>query len=122
MHPCVAMEPLSRTLVFLLLTAVTTAPLAAQGLPPTAIPHERPAGCHEDGQQAPVPGPTSHTCCQVGHHPAILQQSFTSRASLAHVSAVVPFTQPLVAVAIVNSFRNLLILPGDPPITVPLRI
>src|ERR1039458_5528956 len=114
------MQALSRTLVFLLLAAVITAPLAAQGPRPDGPSQERPGACHEDGGSVPAPGPTSHSCCLAAHHPAILQQSSTLRTSL-HGSARVYFVPHSVAVARPRTFPNLVIVPGNPPILSPLR-
>jgi hypothetical protein len=114
------MQTLSKTLVFVLLAAVVTAPLAAQGLRPDD-PSQRPAGCHEDGGNVPTPGPASHSCCQGGHHPAILQQSCASRPAL-QVSALVEYSQHLAVSAALSTFLTLGIVSGDPPILSPLRV
>jgi len=111
----------SKTLVLLLLAAVITAPLAAQGLRPDRPSQERPAGCHEDDGSMPSPAPVTHNCCMAAHHPAILQQSSTVRASL-HGSARVDSVPRSVAVARPHTVPNLLIALGDPPNLSPLRV
>ena len=113
------MQAFSRMLVFLLLAAVITAPLAAQELRPDDPSHERPAGCHEDAGKVPAPGPASHSCCQGGHDLAILQQSSTLPSPL-QLSA--HFTLHSVAAAEPGDFLNLVIVSGDPPILSPLRV
>jgi hypothetical protein len=115
------MQALFKSLVFLLLAAVITAPLPAQGFPPLGAAHERPAGCHDDGGSDPAPGPASHNCCQVGHHFAIVPQSSASRSAL-HGSLRVESLERAIVVARLNSFPNLLTASGDPPITSPLRV
>jgi len=115
------MQLFSKAVAFLLLSAVIVAPLAAQGLYAGVSAQERPAGCHEDSGTGPVPAPASHSCCQVAHHPAILQQSSTFWTSL-HGSARVDSTPHSVAVARPHTFPNLLIVLGDPPMLSPLRV
>ena len=115
------MQAFSKMLVFLLLAAVITAPLAAQGLRPDGPSHERPAGCHEDAGNVPAPGPTSHNCCQGGHDLAILQQSSTLPSPL-QLAAQVDFMPHSVAAAEPGDFLNLVIVSGDPPILSPLRV
>jgi len=115
------MQALSKMLVFLLLAAVITAPLAAQGLRPDGPSHERPAGCHEDAGNVPAPRPTSHSCCQAGHDFAILQQSSTLPSAL-QLSPQVDFMPHSVAVAEPGDFLNLGIVSGEPPILSPLRV
>jgi hypothetical protein len=115
------MQAFSKTLVWLLLTAVFAAPLAAQGLRPEAPSHERLAGCHEETGNVPAPGPASHSCCQAGHHPAILQQSSSSRPEL-QVFALAEAYQDAAVVAAFNPFPHLVIVSGDPPVVSPLRV
>ena len=115
------MQAFSKMLLFLLLAAVITAPLAAQGLRPDDPSHERPAGCHEDAGKVPAPGPASHRCCQGGHDLAILQQSSTLSSPL-QLSAQVDFMPHSVAAAEPGDFLNLVIVSGDPPILSPLRV
>ncbi len=115
------MQAFSRILVFLLLAAVITAPLAAQGLRPDDRYHERPAGCHEDAGNVPVPRPASHSCCHVGHDFAILQQSSTLPLPL-QLSSPVDVMPHSVAAAEPGDFLNLVIVSGDPPVPSPLRV
>jgi len=115
------MQALSKIMVFLLLAAVITAPLAAQGLRPDGPSHERPAGCHEDAGDVPAPRPTSHSCCQAGHDFAILQQGSTLLSPL-QLSPQVDFMPHSVAAAEPGDFLNLVIVSGDPPIPLPLRV
>jgi len=114
------MPTISKSLVLVLLVGVITAPLAAQGLRLDRPSHDRPAGCHEDGH-VPAPGPTSHSCCQVGHHPAILQQISTSRSSL-QVSAQVVSSQDAPVVAAFHPFQSYVVVSGGPPVMSPLRV
>jgi len=114
------MQPFSKMLVLLLLGAVITAPLAAQGFRPDPASHERLAGCHEDAGNVPTPAPVSHSCCQVAHHPAILQQS--SLRWLLQGSAPVVFSQYAAVVAAFNPFQNYLVVSGGPPVMSPLRV
>jgi len=112
----------SKVLVLLLLGAVASISLAGHILPLSIVPHERPAGCHEHGQQAPVPEPVSYKCCQAGHHSAILQESSTSRPVLLHLLRVADFAEPFTNVCSLRTFRHLLISSSDPPSNTPLRI
>ena len=106
----------------LLLAGVIAAPPAAHGLLlDRAAAQQLPAGCHEDGGNIPAPAPASHSCCQVGHHPAILQQSSAWRPSL-QVSAQVESSQDVAVVAASNSFASLVIESGGPPVISPLRV
>jgi hypothetical protein len=115
------MRVISRALVFLLLAAVVAAPLAAQGLRSDRPAHEPPAGCHEDSGRVPAPGPTSHSCCQAGHSPAILQQSSSLQPSL-QVSAQVESSQDAAAETAFNLFPSSMIVTGGPPLLSPLRV
>ncbi|HXR16777.1 MAG TPA: hypothetical protein VN777_11320 [Terriglobales bacterium] len=115
------MRVISKALVFLLLAAVMAAPRAAQGLRSDNPAHEPAAGCHEDGGSVPAPAPTSHSCCQAGHSPAILQQSSTLQPSL-QVSAQVEFSQNAAAVAAFNLFPSFVFVSGGPPLLSPLRV
>jgi hypothetical protein len=114
------MQPLFKTLVFLLLAAMITAPLAAQDLRPDVSSHQRPAGCHDDGN-IPVPGPTSHSCCQSGHDVAMLPQA--SCLDLSSQAAVpLMHSERTIVFVVLSGFSNLAIVSGDPPVTSPLRI
>ena len=115
------MQAVSKTLVLLLLAAISTAPLAVPGLRTDVSAHERSAGCHDDDGNAPAPGPVSHNCCLIAHHPAILQQSSTLLASLQGATPA-DFVRDSVAVEMSGGFPNLVIIPGDPPILSPLRV
>jgi hypothetical protein len=115
------MRIFSKAVVFVLLSAVIAAPLAAQGLVASAGAPERPAGCHEDSGKVPAPSPTGHQCCQGNHHPALLQQPSTSRPSL-HLFSLVAFIQRSVVVVAPGSFPNSVIVSGDPPASSPLRV
>src|SRR5277367_4093805 len=112
------MQSLFKTLVCLLLIAVITAPLGAQGLRPDGPGHDRPTGCHEDGGNVPTPAPTSHNCCQNGHHPAILQQSSGSRPSL-YISAQVESSVSAIIVA-PGLFQNFSVVFVGPSVMSPL--
>jgi hypothetical protein len=115
------MQTFSKSLALLLLAAVMTAPLAAQGLGPQIPSHQRPAGCHEPSGNVPAPGPTSHSCCQGAHRPAILQQSSISRLSL-QVLALVEYSRRPVMAAALNPLPSLAIVSADPPFLSPLRV
>jgi hypothetical protein len=115
------MQAFSKSLVLLFLAAVMTAPLAAQGLGPQIPSQERPAACHEPSGNVPGPGPTSHSCCQGTHHPAILQQSSISRLSL-QVLALVEYSHLPVMAAALNQLPSFAIVTADPPILSPLRV
>jgi len=115
------MQTLSKTLVLLLLTAFIAAPLAAQELRPGTSSQELPAGCHEPAGNVPTPGPISHSCCQSGHHLAILQQSSISRLSL-QASALVEYCDHVAAAVALGHLPSLVIVSGDPPLTSPLRV
>jgi len=115
------MQALSKTLVLLLLAALITAPLGAQTVLSDGSPHERPAGCHEDGGSVPTPEPTSHSCCEGGHDFAILQHSPTLPSPL-QLSPQTDFIPHSVAAPDPASFLNFVIVSGDPPITSPLRV
>jgi hypothetical protein len=115
------MKVFSRALALLLLGAVIAAPLAAPGLLASASALQPPAGCHEDGGQAPAPGPVSHQCCQGAHHPAILQQPSTPRPSLQSL-ALANFTRHVNAATGPVSFPNQVMASGDPPTMSPLRV
>jgi hypothetical protein len=115
------MKSFLKTLVFLLLVAVTAAPLAAQGFRPGGASHEQRAGCHEHDGNLPAPAPASHNCCQAGHHPAIVQQSSGSRTSL-QAAAQIESSQNAAVVAVFNFFPSLVLVSGGPPLPSPLRV
>jgi hypothetical protein len=113
-------QTISKTLALLLLAAVITAPLAAQELRPDVSSQRQPAGCHEHGGNVPS-SPTSHSCCQGGHHPAILQQSSISRLSL-QASALVEYCHHAAVAAALSKRPTIVIVSGDLPLTPPLRV
>ena len=115
------MPPLFKASVLLLLAAVIAAPLAAQGLAPEFAPDQRLAGCHQHTTPVPEPGPASHSCCQVGHHPAIVQQGSTVQSPL-HYAAQLVFVPDLLAPTKSARSLNLATVRGDPPVTSPLRV
>ncbi len=110
-----------KTSLMILLTAVITAPLAAQSLPLGLNPDQRPAGCHQPSTPVPEPGPTSHSCCQRGHYSAIVQQGSTMRPQLQGATQLVFMPDPVVNAKLANS-PNLVIVCSDPPIVSPLRV
>jgi hypothetical protein len=109
------MQIFSRAMLFVLLGAVIVAPLAARGFV-TPGGQDGPAGCHEDGKR-PIPGPTSHQCCQGGHDFAILLA--TPGPSL-EASALIQFSQVATTPTTLNTLPNPAIVSGDPPS--PLRV
>ena len=115
------MQALSKILVLLLLGAVITSPLAAQGFRPDPASHERPAGCHEDNGNLPAPEPTSHTCCLGVHPPAILQQNSASRPLL-QASAEVKSSLDATVAAALDPFPGFVVASGGPPLISPLRV
>jgi hypothetical protein len=116
------MRTFSRTLVWLLLAAVVAAPLAAQGLLlDRAAGQQPPAGCHEGGGNLPAPAPASHNCCQVGHHPAILQQSSVPRPALQDLAQVESCQEAAVGDAL-DSWPSIVVESGGPPVMSPLRV
>jgi hypothetical protein len=114
------MQSLFKALVLLLLAAVIAAPLAAQGLTPEFSSDQRPAGCHQHTAPVPQPGPTSHSCCQGGHYPAIVQQGPTAPSLRDSVQFV--FMPDSLASRKLASSPNLMIVCSDPPIISPLRV
>jgi len=115
------MQAFFKMLVLLLLAALIAAPLAAPGLRTEAASQQRPAGCHEDSGNVPAPGPINHSCCQAGHHPAIPQQRVTSRPLL-QVAALVEYSPHAAVVAALGTFPSFMIVYGDPPAPLPLRV
>jgi hypothetical protein len=117
------MQSFSKTLVLLLLGAVITAPLAAQGFRPDPASHERPAGCHDDDGNGniPAPGSNSHTCCVASHHPAILQQNSASQPLPQDAAAVESSLDAAVADAF-DPFPSSVVASGGPPVMSPLRV
>jgi hypothetical protein len=115
------MQNISKTLWFVLLAAVITAPLAGLDFHAQAASHEPPAGCHDDGGgNLPASGTTGHVCCQGAHHPAVLQSS-SPQVSLQLITYLDSSAYSMAAAWPVRS-DSLLIVPGDPPITSPLRV
>jgi len=114
------MQSLFKAWVLFLLAAVIAAPLAAQGLDPESSLDRRPAGCHQPAAPIPQPGPTSHSCCQGGHYPAIMQQGSVARSSLQRLAQLV-LPNSIVTVKSSGAPRHPVIC-GDPPITSPLRV
>jgi hypothetical protein len=119
------MQACSKTLVFLLLAAVATAPLAALDFHSQAASHERPAPCHlstdhDDGGSFPAPAPVSHSCCQGAHHPAILPQNSCLQPSL-EAAAQVESPQHAAAVTAFGFFPSFT-ASDSPPLLSPLRI
>jgi hypothetical protein len=111
------MQILSKTVVFVLLSAVLVAPVVVQARLASASVPERPAGCHEDGGKQPAPGPTSHQCCQGGHDFAVL---LSAPGVSLEVSALIQFSQGAMELAALNTLPNPAIVSGDPPS--PLRV
>jgi hypothetical protein len=104
--------------VLLLLAAVMMAPMAAPQLDLVGAPHQRPAGCHENGSKAPEP--VSHRCCQAGHHAAIVQQYLTLPSPRA--ISLGEFAEPQVIARAFGSLRSPAIPRGSPPTLPSLRI
>lgn len=115
------MRFLFKTSLVILLTAVITAPLAAQSLPSGVNPDQRPAGCHQHTTPVPEPGPVSHSCCQRGHYPAIVQQGSTVRPEHRGATQLVFMPESAATAKLANS-PNLVIVCSDPPIVAPLRV
>src|ERR1700730_16650100 len=115
------MQSLFKASVLLLLAAVIASPLATQGLAAEFSPDQRPAGCHQHTTPVPEPGPTSHSCCQGGHYPAILQQGSTARPQLQRSPQLVLMPDSLSTTKLARSL-HLAILCSDPPVTSPLRV
>jgi len=65
----------SKSLMFVLLACVVTAPVAALTFSASRTPHQRPAGCHDEGNKTPAPEPVTHQCCQSGHDAAVVQKA-----------------------------------------------
>ena len=114
------MQSLFKVSVLLLLAAVLAAPLAVPVLASEFSPDQRPAGCHRHTTPLPEPGPTSHSCCQGGHYPAIVQQGSAARAPLQPSAqlALIPDSLPTK----LASSSTLTIVCSDPPIASPLRV
>ncbi len=115
------MQFLCKTAVLLLLTAVIVAPLKALENYPSVGGREALAGCHEDSGNVPTHRPVSHSCCQGGHHTAIVQQGTTSRSPL-RGSAWLALMPDSVPHGMLASSPNLMIVCSDPPIISPLRV
>jgi hypothetical protein len=114
------MQFLFKALVLPLLVAVIAAPLVALGLTPEFSLDQRLAGCHQHSAPVPQPGPASHSCCQGGHYPAIVQQGSTVRPQLRSGAQVVFLPNSLARTKLASS-PNLMIV-CDPPIISPLRV
>jgi hypothetical protein len=114
------MQALCKVSVWLLLAAVTAAPLAAQGLNTDFAPNQRLGACHQHSAPVPQPGPTSHSCCQRVHYPAIVLQGSTVRPDF-RVLVEFVFEPDSVSLGLATS-SNLPIIYGDPPITPRLRV
>ena len=84
------MQSLFKVSVLLLLAAMLAAPLAVPVLASEFSPDQRPAGCHRHTTPLPEPGPTSHSCCQGGHYPAIVQQGSAAHAPLQPSAQLAP--------------------------------
>jgi len=110
-----------KTSLMLLLAAVIAAPLVAQNLPSDLDPDQRPAGCHQPSTPIPEPGPTSHSCCQGGHYPAIVQPGSTVRPPLQGPTKLI-FMPDSVATAKLANSPHLVIACGGPPANSPLRV
>src|SRR5579863_4062860 len=109
-----------KALMFLLMAAVLTAPLAAQGWPTPGNSPGQPAGCHEDAPLVPAPAPSSHECCQSGHE-AMLLPSSAPRLEL-QVSGLIQSPRRAVALTEFNRLPSLAIITGEPPALFPLRV
>jgi hypothetical protein len=115
------MQSLFKASLMILLAAVIAAPLAAFAIPPDSAPNQQPAGCHQHTTPVPAPGPTSHSCCQGGHYPAIVQQASTVRPEH-RTSTQLVFMPDSAATAKLANSPNVVIACGDPPANSPLRV
>jgi hypothetical protein len=119
------MQALSRTLAFLLLAALAAAPVAALDFYPRAAAHQQPAGCHlstdhEGAENVPAHPPTSHSCCQGAHHPAILPQNCSLQPWLEASAQIESFQDAVTAAAF--DFLPSFTAPPSPPLLSPLRL
>jgi hypothetical protein len=118
------MGTISKILALLLLLDVATALLLAQQLGSPGTNEQPAAVCHQHSDKPPVPHPGGHACCQVGHHPAVLQQSLPSpsRSVLLYPANSIEFGRPSADDPASSRFKMELILPGDTPHANILRI
>jgi hypothetical protein len=89
------MTLLGRAIASVLLAVMVSPVVLAYG--PSQALQPRPASCHEHGQQAPSPNPTTYQCCRAGHQFAAVRESVNLRAPFVPVSRVVELTVTLSA-------------------------
>jgi hypothetical protein len=102
----------------LLGTLASASPAMRMSGQPAATPH-RPASCHQHGQPAPASVPASYKCCEVAHHPALLEGPPVLHLSLFHALRELPEFLP--ALSLLTRSKLFLDL-ADPPGSAVLRI
>jgi hypothetical protein len=111
----------SKRVALALLVFICVGTLSAQPPVSAALPHHRPAGCHQHDQKAPDPQPVSYGCCVAGHDSAILQPSAVSAPSPLVSLAVVVSGSPVQA-TVISRDQDLPVSSGRPPGITALRI
>jgi hypothetical protein len=119
------MQAFTKALAFLLLAALAAAPVAGLDFYPRAAAYQQPARCHlstdrEGGGNVPAHTPTSHSCCQGAHHPAILPQNSTAQPSLE--ASVQGESSPDAVTAAAFDFLPSFTAPPSLPLLSPLRL
>lgn len=115
------MRCVSTKLFALLLVGVMYAVSGAALTMPVSKMPSPPAGCHGHSKPAPIPAPVDYFCCQVGHSPALQQDTFRLTAPLlAAIFAQISEFQPALPVQITLVIADN--QSSSPPGLVPLRI
>src|SRR5438477_3653048 len=116
------MQARLRTIAVLLLGTIVAGLPGARTLAVPAVSAGHPAGCHSHGPATPTPAPPSYECCVSGHHAAIPNASFASRALGERVCSVA-FAQQIRLDSAPALLSVMFVVPSySPPGAVSLRI
>jgi hypothetical protein len=88
------MKPLGQMIALVLLVSVVSPMLFAQVYGRPQTPQPRLAGCHEHGQKAPAPSPTTYQCCRAGHQFAAVREAVELRSAVLRSPYVIELSVP----------------------------
>lgn len=111
----------SRVIAVFLLTPFLTAMLSTQSLALPTMPHEHPAGCHENGPATPSPAPAHYQCCVMGHHWAMPGTTFSVHRLVLHACLVDSGPNLFITATSVGYKNQSELSSGSPPLAI-LRV
>lgn len=112
----------SRLIAVFLMTPFLTAMLSTQSLALPTMPHEHPAGCHENGPATPTPAPGDYQCCVMGHHWAMPGAGFSGQRLVLHAGTVDTGPYLSISMTLDGPEKQSVVSSASPPLLLSLRI